>query len=103
MSSPRSKKSKKEKRSKFEDADDDANEPEAGQVFHDNSLPPAPSNKRKGIDMSRFSSEVGDADGSDPHKKIRVSMNPWTNRPYSKRYYEILKTRESLPAWEAKR
>ena len=30
-------------------------------------------------------------------------MNPWTNRPYSKRYYEILKSRESLPAWEAKK
>lgn len=52
--------------------------------------------------MSRFSSEVGDVDG-DPTKRFRVSMNPWTNRPYSKRYYEILKTRESLPAWEAKR
>jgi pre-mRNA-splicing factor ATP-dependent RNA helicase DHX15/PRP43 len=53
--------------------------------------------------MSRFTSEVGEAEGADPSKKFRISMNPWTNRPYSKRYYEILKTRESLPAWEAKR
>lgn len=104
MSSPRSKKSKKEKRSKFDDADDDADqEPVQTNTLHDKTLAPAPSNKRKGIDMSRFSSEVGEVEGSETTKKVRVSLNPWTNRPYSKKYYEILKTRESLPAWEAKR
>jgi hypothetical protein len=71
--------------------------------LNDNTLATKNGNKRKGIDMSKFSSEVGDVEGADPSKKVRVSLNPRTNRPFSKRYYEILKSRESLPAWEAKR
>lgn len=30
------------------------------------------------------------------------SVNPWTSRPYSSRYYEILKKREQLPVYEFK-
>lgn len=91
MSSPTSKKTKKERRSKFDDVAEDNTEEKS--ILHDESLAVSTTNKRRGFDMSRFSSEVGDTDGSDPSKKIKVSMNPWTNRPYSKRYYEILKTR----------
>lgn len=96
MGSP-DKKSKKEKKSKFED------QAEEKSILQDDSIASNPtSNKRKGMDMSKFSAELGEEEGTDPTKKIKVSMNPWTSRPYSKKYYEILKSRQSLPAWEAK-
>jgi len=27
-------------------------------------------------------------------------MNPYTGKPYSKRYFDILETRKKLPVWE---
>lgn len=35
----------------------------------------------------------------DPEER---KTNPFTFRPYSKRYYEILEVRKQLPAWEAR-
>lgn len=29
-------------------------------------------------------------------------INPYTNKPYSKKYFEILETRKTLPVWERK-
>lgn len=34
-------------------------------------------------------------------KKVKQSLNPYTNKPYSQRYYDILAKRKKLPAWEA--
>jgi hypothetical protein len=34
--------------------------------------------------------------------QVPVKLNPWSNKPFSPRYYEIMKTREALPAWQAK-
>lgn len=31
-----------------------------------------------------------------------ATMNPWTGRPYSQRYYEILEKRKTLPVWQQK-
>ena len=31
-----------------------------------------------------------------------TGVNPYTNRPYSRRFYEILETRKRLPVWEQK-
>ena len=31
-----------------------------------------------------------------------TTINPWTNLPYSSRYYEILKKRQMLPVYEFK-
>lgn len=53
--------------------------------------------------MSRFAAESEVPVGSEPVKRTKISLNPYTNRTYSKRYYEILKGREQLPAWEAKK
>jgi len=39
--------------------------------------------------------EDGQAEGT--------AISPFTNKPYSQRYYEILETRKRLPAWEAKK
>ena len=33
---------------------------------------------------------------------MKSNLNPWTNNPYSRQYYEILAKRKNLPAWEAK-
>ncbi len=30
------------------------------------------------------------------------TMNPWTNKPYSQKYFEILEKRKQLPVWEQK-
>uniref|UniRef100_A0A0G4GML2 RNA helicase n=1 Tax=Chromera velia CCMP2878 TaxID=1169474 RepID=A0A0G4GML2_9ALVE len=32
-----------------------------------------------------------------------IEVNPYTGRPYSQRYYDILEKRKSLPAWEAQK
>lgn len=29
-------------------------------------------------------------------------INPWTNKPYSQRFYQILEKRKNLPVWEQK-
>ena len=102
MSSPTAegKKSKKERKSKFEDSVEEEGEK---SILHDDSIAISTSKKRRGFE-SRFTSEQQeDADGGDPTKKVKVTMNPYTNRASSKRYYEILKGREQLPAWEAKK
>lgn len=36
------------------------------------------------------------------HRENNVTENPFSGRPYSKRYYELLKTREALPVYEAR-
>lgn len=93
---------KTKKRSKFEEANGELNiTSDSSTLLHDASIVTT-SNKRKGMDLSRFSSEVGEGD-MEPMKKVRPGVNPWNGRMYSKRYYEILKTRETLPAWEAKK
>jgi len=101
MSSPTAgKKSKKERKSKFEDSV--AEEENERSLLQDDSIAVSTSKKRRGFE-SRFTSEQEDVDNGDPIKRVKVSMNPYTNRAYSKRYYEILKGREQLPAWEARR
>ena len=32
-----------------------------------------------------------------------LTSNPLTGRPYSKRYFDILSKRKSLPAWEKRK
>ena len=34
--------------------------------------------------------------------KLKVKLNPHTGRPYTTRYYDILKKRLQLPVWEYK-
>jgi pre-mRNA-splicing factor ATP-dependent RNA helicase DHX15/PRP43 len=101
MSSPTAgKKSKKERKSKFEDAV--AEEENEKSMLQDDSIAVSTSKKRRGFE-SRFTAESDEVETGEPTKKIKVTMNPYTNRAYSKRYYEILKGREQLPAWEAKK
>ena len=33
---------------------------------------------------------------------MKIKLNPYTARPYSDRYYDILKKRLQLPVWEYK-
>jgi len=47
--------------------------------------------KRK-VDLSSFGVN------SDPPKNENI--NPWTGKPYSARYFEILEKRKRLPVWE---
>lgn len=35
-----------------------------------------------------------------PSKKSSDSSNPWTGKPYSPKYFEILEKRKKLPVWE---
>lgn len=44
-------------------------------------------------------------DSSDVRKKSKIEngdINPLTGRPFSNKYHEILKTRKTLPVWEAR-
>ena len=36
-------------------------------------------------------------------KKIKENVNPYTNRNYTKRYFDLLNDRKKLPAFEAKK
>jgi pre-mRNA-splicing factor ATP-dependent RNA helicase DHX15/PRP43 len=42
--------------------------------------------------------------GEEPSSKkpMLSNINPYTGRPYSAKYYEILEKRKSLPIWEHK-
>ncbi|KRX06739.1 P-loop containing nucleoside triphosphate hydrolase [Pseudocohnilembus persalinus] len=78
---------KKQKKSKFDKVDESA--------IHDDNLPQQ--SKRKGMDLSGFQKEQ-----SSGQKKNKVNLNPFTQKPYSKKYYDILETRQKLPAFDAK-
>jgi pre-mRNA-splicing factor ATP-dependent RNA helicase DHX15/PRP43 len=49
----------------------------------------------------------GPCDGSNTAKAYvdptECTVNPFTNKPYSPRYYEILKKRQQLPVYEFKK
>ena len=46
--------------------------------------------------------DVGDTSGLMASTASGTGVNPYTNRPYSRRFYEILETRKRLPVWEQK-
>lgn len=52
------------------------------------------SNRRSRIDLGDY--------GSAKRAKDDGDFNPWTGRPYSQRYYSILKTRTKLPVYQFK-
>lgn len=41
-------------------------------------------------------------DNDDRQKRKKIEVNPYSMRPYSQRYYDILKKRKTLPVWEQK-
>eukprot|EP00457_Paulinella_chromatophora_P002543 gb/GEZN01002548.1/.p1 GENE.gb/GEZN01002548.1/~~gb/GEZN01002548.1/.p1 ORF type:complete len:723 (-),score=91.14 gb/GEZN01002548.1/:278-2410(-) len=50
--------------------------------------------------MSKFRVDLGGL-GSTPGQ-TRTGVNPYTNKPYSSKYYEILKVRQGLPVYQQK-
>jgi pre-mRNA-splicing factor ATP-dependent RNA helicase DHX15/PRP43 len=69
--------------------------------------------KSKKIKKQKQEEISSDSDSSMVVKKHKVNnnnklndvdtkINPYTNKTYSQKYYDILKTRKLLPAWEAK-
>jgi pre-mRNA-splicing factor ATP-dependent RNA helicase DHX15/PRP43 len=51
-------------------------------------------NRRQRIDIGDY--------GSAKRAKDEGGFNPWTGRPYSQRYFSILKTRANLPVYQFK-
>jgi pre-mRNA-splicing factor ATP-dependent RNA helicase DHX15/PRP43 len=51
--------------------------------------------------MSRQNDRKRRLDVEEPTEK-KIATNPYTGRPYSKRYYEILEKRKTLPIYEHK-
>lgn len=62
--------------------------------------------KREKTKMVNYSSDDS-SDDSIIENKSKLSsdfkINPYTKKPYSKKYYEILEKRKQLPAWETKK
>jgi len=58
------------------------------------------------LTLSKKRPRIDFSDSNDKYekmtKKIKENINPWTNKTYSQKYYEILSKRKKLPAWEAR-
>lgn len=53
--------------------------------------------RRKRLRMDEDGSSVAVASGSSDADN---GINPYNNKPYSRRYYEILEKRRALPVWQ---
>ena len=56
--------------------------------------------KRGTLDIGDLGKRFRDGEEGDAGAKPIKSLNPWTLRPYTQAYYEILRKREQLPVYQ---
>jgi len=69
-------------------------------MFYDQNI--SLNKKRPHLNLSSTEKTEAAIEGSAGTKKVKGNVNPFTGKPYSQRYYDIMAKRKDLPAWEAR-